>query len=47
MSMKRVFLFVSAGLMPAMSMPDEELAKVSGWLWDQYDPNFDTRGNCR
>ena len=35
------------GLMPAMSMPDEELAKVSGWLWDQYDPNFDTRGNCR
>lgn len=35
------------GLMPAMSMPDEELEIVSGWLWDQYDPNFDTRGNCR
>ncbi len=28
------------GLMPAMSMPDEELEKVAGWLWDQYDPNF-------
>ena len=35
------------GLMPVMSMTDEELEKVSGWLWDQYDPNFDTRGNCR
>lgn len=28
------------GLMPAMSMPDEELEKVAGWLWDQYDPDF-------
>ncbi len=35
------------GLMPAMTMADEELEKVSGWLWDQYDPDFDTRGNCR
>lgn len=35
------------GLMPAMSMSDGELEKVSGWLWDQYDPNFETRGNCR
>ena len=35
------------GLMPAMSLSDEELEKVSGWLWDQYDPDFKPRGNCR
>lgn len=35
------------GLMPAMSLSDEELEGVSGWLWDQYDPNFEPRGNCR
>lgn len=35
------------GLMPAMSLSDEELERVSGWLWDQYDPNFEPRGNCR
>ncbi len=35
------------GLMPAMTIPDDQLETVSGWLWDQYDPNFDTRGNCR
>lgn len=35
------------GLMPAMSLSDKELEKVSGWLWDQYDPNFEPRGNCR
>ena len=29
------------GLMPAMSLPDEELEKVAGWLWDQYDPTYD------
>lgn len=35
------------GLMPAMTLPDRQLEVVSGWLWDQYDPNFDTRGNCK
>ncbi len=35
------------GLMPAMSMPEDELEKVSGWLWDQYDPDFKPRGGCR
>ena len=35
------------GLMPAMALPDDQLATVSGWLWDQYDPNFDSRGNCK
>ncbi len=35
------------GLMPAMSMPDDELEKVSGWLWEQYDPDFKSRGGCR
>ena len=37
------------GLMPAMAMSDGDLEKVSGWLWDQYDPDFDTGGggNCR
>lgn len=35
------------GLMPAMAMPDEELEKVAGWLWDQYDPNFVPGGGYR
>ena len=35
------------GLMPAMSMSEDELAKVSRWLWDQYDPDFKPRGGCR
>jgi len=34
------------GLMPAMTISDAELNAVSGWLWDQYDPGFDT-GKCR
>jgi mono/diheme cytochrome c family protein len=29
------------GLMPAMSLPDEELENVAGWLWDQYDPIYE------
>lgn len=29
------------GLMPAMSLPDEELENVAGWLWDQYDPTYE------
>ncbi len=35
------------GLMPAMALSDKELEKVAGWLWDQYDPDFEPRGNCR
>ncbi len=38
--------FERFGLMPAMSLPDEELEKVAGWLWDQYDPNFEGAGDC-
>ncbi len=34
------------GLMPAMTLEDEELGSVAAWLWDQYDPEFDT-GQCR
>ncbi|WP_244191148.1 MULTISPECIES: c-type cytochrome [unclassified Prosthecochloris] len=26
------------GLMPAMTLPDDELRAVSAWFWDQYDP---------
>ncbi|WP_233570434.1 c-type cytochrome [Prosthecochloris sp. ZM_2] len=26
------------GLMPAMTLPDDELRAVSVWFWDQYDP---------
>lgn len=39
--------FERFGLMPALSMPDEELEKVAGWLWDQYDPNFEGGGDCQ
>lgn len=39
--------FERFGLMPAMSLPDEELEKVAGWLWDQYDPNFEGDGDCQ
>lgn len=39
--------FEQFGLMPALSMPDEELEKVAGWLWDQYDPNFEGGGDCQ
>jgi len=28
------------GLMPAMSLPESELRKVSEWVWDQYDPGM-------
>jgi len=37
------------GLMPAMTMSDGYLKIVSGWLWEQYDPDFDAggRGDCR
>ncbi|NTV93658.1 MAG: cytochrome c [Chlorobiaceae bacterium] len=35
------------GLMPAMSMTLQELRKVAVWLWDSYDPQFKTPGNCR
>jgi mono/diheme cytochrome c family protein len=28
------------GLMPAMSMGTEELRRVAGWMWDQYNPAF-------
>ena len=38
--------FERFGLMPAVSLPDEELEKVAGWLWDQYDPNFEGGGDC-
>lgn len=38
--------FERFGLMPAISLPDEELEKVAGWLWDQYDPNFEGGGDC-
>ncbi|ACF45325.1 cytochrome c class I [Prosthecochloris aestuarii DSM 271] len=34
------------GLMPAMTLGDEELTSVAGWLWDQYDPEFDL-DQCR
>ncbi|UZJ41220.1 cytochrome c [Prosthecochloris sp. SCSIO W1101] len=34
------------GLMPAMSLPDEELEKVAGWLWDQYDSTYDKQRDC-
>ena len=39
--------FERFGLMPALSLPDEELEKVAGWLWDQYDPNFEGEGDCQ
>ncbi|UZJ41218.1 cytochrome c [Prosthecochloris sp. SCSIO W1101] len=39
--------FERFGLMPAISLPDEELEKVAGWLWDQYDPNFQGGGDCQ
>ena len=39
--------FERFGLMPAMSLSDEELEKVAGWLWDQYDPNFEGDGDCQ
>ena len=39
--------FERFGLMPAMSLTDEELEKVSGWLWDQYDPNFEGEADCQ
>ncbi len=39
--------FERFGLMPAMSLPDEELEKVAGWLWDQYDPNFEGDADCQ
>lgn len=39
--------FERFGLMPAVSLPDEELEKVAGWLWDQYDPNFEGGGDCQ
>jgi len=32
------------GLMPAMPNSKEELTVVAGWLWDQYDPSFQSRG---
>ena len=38
--------FERFGLMPAISLPDEEMEKVAGWLWDQYDPNFEGAGDC-
>ncbi|MEE9904737.1 cytochrome c [Chlorobium sp.] len=28
------------GLMPAMSLPESDLRKVSEWVWDQYDPGM-------
>lgn len=39
--------FERFGIMPAMTLPDEELEKVAGWLWDQYDPNFEGDGDCQ
>ncbi len=39
--------FERFGLMPAMSIADEELEKVAGWLWDQYDPNFEGDADCQ
>ena len=35
------------GLMAPLSLPDEELEKVAGWLWDQYDPEFEGDADCR
>lgn len=26
------------GLMPAMTLPDDELQAVAAWIWDQFDP---------
>lgn len=34
------------GLMPPMSLSDEELETVAAWLWEQYEPDFEPRGNC-
>ena len=34
------------GLMPAMTLSDKELEAVAGWLWESYDPNFKSPGNC-
>lgn len=39
--------FERFGIMPALSLPDEELKKVAGWLWDQYDPTFQGDGDCQ
>jgi cytochrome c len=35
------------GLMPVMSLSDKELEMVAGWVWDSYDPNFKSPGNCK
>ncbi len=39
--------FERFGLMPVMSLTDKELEMVSGWLWDQYDPNFEGAADCQ
>ncbi len=31
------------GLMPAMNVSEEKLRTVSGWVWEQYDPEFKQR----
>lgn len=34
------------GLMPPIALEQQDLETVAGWVWDQYNPNFDT-GSCR
>ncbi|ANT64055.1 MULTISPECIES: c-type cytochrome [Prosthecochloris] len=34
------------GLMPPIALEQKDLETVAGWVWDQYDPDFDTR-SCR
>ena len=39
--------FERFGLMPPVTLPDDELEKVAGWLWEQYDPDFEGGGDCQ
>ena len=35
------------GLMPAIKLSGQELTAVSEWLWESYDPQFTSPGNCK
>jgi len=35
------------GLMPKMEIGTDDLRRLAGWLWDQYDPQFVSPGTCK